>query len=398
MNRPSHWLVAFFVVLGGVLWWGGQLERIVEAQPAPATADPTSTSVVVRRPARAEPRPTYSVMVGRVIDRLGWPVVGAEITVPGQDGVRAVSDADGRFEITVAGAIHRTLRVEARGRHEAEQVRGSLDELVVVMQDAAPWARERDVLRRFDGDGLLIGEGFVKDVAGSSVARARVVVRGTPAGVLSDPVGRYTIPLPTGPSSVVAFDTNGRVAASAPMSHARNQGKVPLPDLVLRDGITLRGRLVDDDGAPCGGATLVLDNDGVTRRSSTDESGGFAIAGLIAGDSHLTVLPHAGHLSLERRLAIDADTDLGDLVFERASQVPMRLTVVDGEHRPIAHAHVVAEQTSWRRAYGQANEFGQVCLAGLGSGPIEFEVRSDESKPLAVVGWDAVERELVVSP
>ena len=90
--------------------------------------------------------------------------------------------------------------------------------------------------------------------------------------------------------------------------------------------------------------------------------------------------------------------DLGDFVFERANPEPLRLRVVDREHRPMAYVHVVAEQQGLRRAYGQANQYGEVALAGLATGEIGFVVRDTSFDPLVIFAYDSAERELVVLP
>src|SRR6185295_8307273 len=83
--------------------------------PGPAPATPTATPI--DDAPRAAPRPASSseptvVVAGRVIDALGNPIAGAQVSVEG-GATRATTDRDGRFRIPARTSA--TLTVERDG-------------------------------------------------------------------------------------------------------------------------------------------------------------------------------------------------------------------------------------------------------------------------------------------
>lgn len=400
MNRPSHWILGFLAVLGGSLWWTGALQDYLSARPsAEARVEQPKRGPVVIRSDAPPPRPTNSEVSGRVVDRMGFPVVSARVRVAGEGGEPVTTDARGRFRLTVSGAVHKRLRIEAPGRHDPVEVQGSVDELAVVLQDALPWETGAPTTVADQPKGLLVGEGWVKDHDGRRVAGARVTVRETGATALTDENGQYVMPLTDGPYTLVAYDGEGGVATSRTMTPPRPQGKVPLPELQLESGPTLRGRLISAEGEPLADAALRVETGGIQRVARTEQGGWFTIAGLVPGECELIVLPHRGHLGTRVPLVIEQDANLNEVVVQRPQQEPLRLSVVDAIGSAQPFCHVVAEQLGGlTRAYGQADAEGVVTLRGLGQGGIEFEVRDPALQPLAVTGFDEARRTLVVTP
>lgn len=401
MNRPSHWILGFLAVLGGALWWTGALEDYLSARPAAAVRTEQPVPVVVRRDSSPPPPLlTNSEVFGRVVDRLGYPVVQAKVRVTGEEGEPVATDARGRFRLTVSGAVHRRLRIEAPGRHAAVEVAGSLDEIDVVLQDAMPWSAAEPVPARAEQSaGLRFGEGWVKGHDGRGVAGARVTVRETGATAQTQENGQYLIPLEAGPCTLVAYDGRGGVKASDTLTILpRRQGKEPLPPLQLADGPTLRGQLINTDGEPLVDAAVIVETGGIRRVTRTGQGGQFSVAGLVAGDCELVVLPHRGHLGRRIQLSVEGDANLPEVKVQRPRQEPLRLHVVDEAGMPQPFVHVVADQVGGLcRAYAQADADGLVILRGLGDGDeIDFSVRDRQLEPLTVA-YDELRRVLVVA-
>lgn len=138
MSRPSHWILGFFAVVGGVLWWSGTVHDYLAARPAESLprSEGEPRSVAVHHNVEL-PKPAPSEVAGTIVDRRGWPVVAAKVRLV--DGTETVeTDAFGRFRIRGPGAVNRTLRIEAPGRQAPLLVQGGVDELALVMQDALP--------------------------------------------------------------------------------------------------------------------------------------------------------------------------------------------------------------------------------------------------------------------
>jgi hypothetical protein len=418
MSRPSHWILGFFAVVGGALWWSGVLQDRLVARPAEPVArgEGGAREVSLHRSGSGKPAPLAngngaglgsaraiaSEVFGLVVDRRGWPVVWAKVKLLGGDE-STETDAFGQFRIRGPGAANRMLRIEAPGRHAPLVVRGGVSELALVMQDALPWASEPAAKEPAVAE-LLVGEGWVRSAAGEPAAGAKVVVRETGASARTDASGRYVVSLPAGPFSVVAWDDANGVAATESAAAPRRQGKLPLPDLRLAKGHVVRGRLRDADGQDLVGAPIVVDNLDVIRTVRSEQGGLFAVPALLSGELTITVLPHQGHLGRRIPAIVEGDADLGDVAVARAEREPLRLQVVDlgGAAQPFVH--VVADQVDGLcRAYGQSDARGVVVLAGLGAlggegQATSFEVRDPDLRPMQVAAFDAQARMLRVAP
>lgn len=421
MTRPSHWILGFLFVVGGGLWASGALDApLAGAGGAEGSGDADATSpsaspqandprgrpgpVVVRRAGSAPP-PVSQSAEGRVVDRLGFPVAQARVRVTGlagesvEDVPGAVTDARGRFELTWPGIAPRALVVEAPGRHAPAIVRASADEMQIVLQDPTPWSTEAAADLAAGGDGLLVGEGWVRGSTGPTPAGVQVTVRETGASTRTDETGRFMLPLGTGPCTLVAFDGLGAVAMAETFTPSRKQGKIPLPQLELTPGPALRGRLINAEGEPLVDAAVVLETGGVARTVRSGQGGMFAVLGLVQGECELSVLPHRGHLGMRIPLVVEADADLADVVLERPRQEPHRVYVVDRRGRPLPFFHVVADQlTGLCRAYAQADADGVAVLRGLAEGDVDFEVRKPDFAPVGIDSFDDGSMRLVVAP
>ena len=100
--------------------------------------------------------------------------------------------------------------------------------------------------------------GFVRAPQGERLGFTQVAVCETGATVVVNEHGLFQIPLPTdGVVSLVASDEDGRVARTKSFRPSRRSGKVPVADLVLEPGLSMRGYVRDEQGRPADGAIVI---------------------------------------------------------------------------------------------------------------------------------------------
>lgn len=395
MSRPSHWILAFVllasagaVVLQALGWFPPRDDQAMQRRLAPLEP-------VEPRAPRAIQDETQAGMMGRILDRLGNAVAGAEVRnlVTGEV---TRCDAGGRFVLRASPRRTHRLLLQAE-RHEpaiAQLVPEATPiEAVFVLADARPWLVQRSLVTSAITSPLA-GEGHVRDRAGQGVSGAVVAVRETGVAVLTDETGRYRLPLPDGSVHLVTHTADGRYAESDPFAPTRHQGLVPLPDLHLEEGgAVVRGRLRDADGNPCPGAVLHLVAGGLRRRAQTDDGGAFVVAGLPAGECVLQVLPYRGLPGLEQRLVAAGTHDV-ELTLQRPD--PLQVRVVDRSEVPQPDKLVVAHGGE-QHVQAVTDTEGRAVLHGLLARDLAFEVRDAKTfELLPLVASDAATRTLTI--
>jgi hypothetical protein len=292
-------------------------------------------------------------IAGRVLDaRERRGVAGALVWIRSDPGSAARADRTGSFSL----AVRRTWRDE-RLRAAAA---GYLEAVSRLPVEGSPGAQDSVLLL----EGATVLTGSVVDGAGQPIEGAEVRVAEIEEG--SWRWGRTPVFARTGRSG--AFRVEGLGARAPHLAHVERQGYSPvleevapaperpggrpgpLPELrvVLEAARAVRGRAVDEAGAPVAGALALFLPEEILRRQWPGAPPGV-LTGESASDGRFElreVLPGRAHLRLsapgrapasreEIEIAPDAAvTDLGDLVLEPESFIEGRVVEPGGSAVP----------------------------------------------------------------
>lgn len=395
-KRPSPYvvlcagaLISFFVARGDLRVDGGaaKRERLARANPQ------------VIRNQLAPTRPLERiVLVGRVLDALGFALSGAEII--GGDGVRAHTQNDGSFELSMAKTSFSDLLVRAKG-YGTSLLRASHPApgpLVVQLFPETPWDPNEAPARA--APPLLTGEGTVRDGAGAPVTGAYVTAAGSGLWSLTDDIGRYSLPLLDSTPTLLVHrpetdDQPAYAARSPQLDLGRSSGVVPLPELVAVGGSTIRGVLRDADGSPIVGAPVNVAGEGLSRLVESDTNGRFKIGGLVTGSYEITPLAWRG--ALGRAHVVELAGEFADCELSVEHTQATRLLICEESGSPVGRAYVAVVVDGARRTVTQADGAGWAELP-LVSGDMDFEVRAEGGDDeLSVRRLDSEQGRLVVA-
>ncbi len=335
---------------------------------------------------------------GRVMDAMGFLVVGAEVSVPGQLPVR--TDGDGAFTALLSAA-NAPLLVRARGLRSAwvNPSSGSPDALVVQLAPAALWDVEPMPPERTTA--VLTGEGVVRGIDGKPLAGAFVTAAGSDVWSRTDEIGRYVLALPSPNTTVVVHhpdasgDGRGQAGRSEPLQLQRTSGAVPLPEVVAGLGSALRGTLRDGRGNPVSGASLQLRGEGLSRTIESGISGIFRVAGLLPG--HYEIRPLGFRGALGRRQQVVIDQPFVDCELQLQPTTEQRLQVRDESGAPVARAFVATSFDGERRSVAQVDAEGFATIR-VTAADADFEVRAaDGQATMTVRRYEADSARLVVA-
>lgn len=388
-------VVTVFVVRGDL-----GLESAARSREVPTTAKGHRAPVVVRPErggrSRAEAPAPVSV-TGRVFDSLGFLVVGAEVSAPGQPVVR--TDADGSFTALVPSA-HAPLLVRARGL-QAKWVPANLggpDPLLVQLAPAAPWDVEPAPPEA--AAASLVGEGVVRGVDGKPLAGAFVTAVGSDRWSRTDDIGRYVLQLPSPNSTLVVHhpdasgEGRGQAVRSLELQLPRTSGIVPLPELVASLGSALRGTLRDGRGNPVVGAPLQVRGEGLSRIIESGISGMFRIAGLLPGRYEVRPLGFRGALGRGQEVVVDASFVDCEVHLQPTDE--RQLQILDEAGAPVPRAYVAMAFGGERCGVAQADADGRMAIR-VGD-EADFEVRgADGLVELTVRRYEPASGQLVVA-
>lgn len=273
------------------------------------------------------------VVLGRVLLPGGRPAAGAEVSIPGEEDVTAISGGDGAYRLDGIEPGERILVATHPGHEASRNLR------------VAPGENRVDLT--LEPDGLREVRGRVLGPEGEPVAGAEVI----PGGFAIDTSaadGSFVVRLPDGTHRIWA-DREGH-APSETAVVAVDGGPVEGIDLRLPRAGSIRGRLLglSPEALIEARVEVRLSN---TRFSLVDSQGGYRLDGVPAGE--WTVLAHTRQRTVEgtARLAPGEEEAVLDLSFEPAWEVSGRLTKPDGG--PVAGAWIEARdpQNSGKETY-----------------------------------------------
>lgn len=357
--------------------------------PATVTEPATLSERVPLEAATAPPDDSFSAalsgVTGRLVEPDGRPVAGQDVALleicfdewwaflglPGRESppelvvARDRSGSDGRFHFSGArpSALHalagstRSPRVPLRLIAEALEP-GKLVELgdVVLPARAALAGRVVDErgapvegarvragfmhealleigLAYLEADGaILVGDRDHRQVIAVPPWFARLEERMGLASTTTDAEGRFTFD--EVPAGMLALIVDRRDHASAFRAEVpvgagvRNE----LEDLVLPDGRTLRGRVVEHDGTPVVGAEVLASAPSKTdfytlvRGAPTDEAGRFEIRGVPAEEGEVALVARPDPLSPWALLDHEGPEEELELRLEPRGTLAIRVT------------------------------------------------------------------------
>lgn len=400
-NRPSAWVVVWAGVVVAVFAWRGDLSLRPASRPAPAgpAAGAAPPAVV-----RAKPKPKALATVRRsvplrVLDALGHPLVGAQLSPVA--GAPLFSDGDGRAELALAPGEIADLLVQATGRLSTwwRVAEGAPDAAVVCLSPIAPWDPQ-------DADAppalpTTRGEGVVRDGSGAAVADAFVGVPALGSWARTDALGRYALPLAAGEWSLVVHAPGrsdepsdpGGFLALAPQRIDRARGALPLADARIEPACAVRGIVRLADGRPLADAPVAVVAAGLRRVVATDAIGAFRVGGLPPGPCRIAPFAWRGAVGAAQTLFLDGrpvDVDLTLAVAE-----PVRVRVVGEDGVAVPGAFVASAHAGVRRGVAQADADGYAAVPWLADATFDVRVGSAHA-PAPVLRLEPEPAQLVV--
>ncbi|MFO1052377.1 MAG: carboxypeptidase-like regulatory domain-containing protein [Planctomycetota bacterium] len=340
---------------------------------------------------------------GRVVDAdSGAAIAGAEVRADRDARSCVRSAVDGSFDFRGFGTRRVQLRATARG-YAAEDLLvrdgGTLRADLVFHLHRARRAVGRVLAAGRAVEGAYVAAAAYRIETGQPQRLDWIAGRSGPDGsfVLEDLCGDLDHVL------LVHADGFGVRQIDFP-SEARTLPSVDLGDVVLERGVVLSGRVVDEDGAPCGGrsvelhgsadgrrppgaagvdAYVFIDGYVALRRTTSDCDGRFAIADLAPGSYEAMVIGDLGRPEQAVPIRIEGNivpTEV-ELHVVRGLSISGRIQVDDGGALPTCYVSVDPLDQGNRATDVQCATDGSFRATGLsrGSYTLSFYPYASES-------------------
>jgi protocatechuate 3,4-dioxygenase beta subunit len=340
---------------------------------------------LVLRPARSAE--------GRVLDPRGRPVPGAAVLVVSQsptpkglprmeEPIEITTDVEGRFRVPLLALGKIGLAVRARGFVPASvdgltlnPGKGVADLGTVSLEAAARLA------------------GRVVDPSERPVAEAEVHLEGRPGGAgpaaVTGAAGQFSLDgLRAG--EILSLRVFRKGYAAVNLDPITLPAKEPVT-VVLRPAARVSGTVVNEDGAPVSGASLLLtDGNRVAGAATSDAGGRFAIEGVEPATLALTALAPGFLPSVRSDLDVPQGGELAGLevILERGAALEGTVTAPSGEPAPGARITVTESGASGSFAglglsQAAADEDGRYRLEGVAEGERSIRVEWNGLPPAA---------------
>ncbi|MEJ7602417.1 MAG: carboxypeptidase-like regulatory domain-containing protein [Kofleriaceae bacterium] len=313
-----------------------------------------------------------TILVGKVTDQHGVPVLGAQITAKPTVGLvlDAFADDTGSYRLgPVSGAVE--LIASAYGHGEARRT-------IEIVAMRGPTAERREDLVLAVADAILAGT--LDDAGGAPVPAATIeVVAGAAEGrravVAAD--GTFALDhLPAGPLRIRVTHPDYPPAELDATAESGTPAKVRLK---LAFGGAVEGVLLDNGGTPVAGIPISGDGPGnATAETTSGPRGQWKLGPLLPGRWKLAVdVP--GFLSATQELDVTAArapgaTSVRDVRIDLARGALVGGTVRDGRGQRVVGARIMVQR---------ADGTGPV-VEGLSDSSGEFRVRDCPTGELSV--------------
>ncbi|HEX6885213.1 MAG TPA: carboxypeptidase regulatory-like domain-containing protein [Planctomycetota bacterium] len=178
--------------------------------------------------------------------------------------------------------------------------------------------------------------GRVRDTAGRGLAGARVRERERmdEQETTTDAEGRYALRIAAGGERRLRARASGHAQATITID-ATQPGELEAPDFVLGPELRLRGRVVDEAGAPVAGAEVEAEHPFFGESTTSDAQGTFELGTLDPATSYLSLAARrAGYVTTYRRVDRSERDQPVELRLERGVRVVGR--VLDPVGAPVA--------------------------------------------------------------
>jgi|GEM_PF-5148048 len=289
-----------------------------------------------------------SYLAGRVLDGAGRALTQVTVLAAyrsegsGDSAVlRTRSDAEGRYQFeNIATGDYSVSNAPINGFGERTlYVRSGSKSVDLVLER----------LRRIQ----IIG--IVRDLQSQPISGVEINTAGSNSIVRTAANGAFSVSveIQADHSTSLRFSRDGFVerieAVNAREIDASNQISLNVTMNPL-GSLSYSGRVIDDYGDPVVGELVRLYSTGSSQaqRSTTDESGAFAINGVSKSDDwYLTIIPKQAY---ERHEAgpfrIDADVVANDIILNRSATASISGTIVDGLGSPVGNLSLVLSPSS----------------------------------------------------
>ncbi len=336
--RTRVLIVIGVLLVGGAVWWWLH-SRTHSEKPAAPSHSTASRDVLRNAGDRGGPTAPFVVdddvrgtlrLEGQVVDAHDEPVGGATVVLGSNPPRSATTEADGGFAFD--DLVGRPYTLIARAK---QGVAGPVS--------AKLTAKSEPVVLHLRPAAKVTVE--VADPSGAPIDGATVELRGIDHQTQKSQHGTAVFaPVVSGGYQVVAV-APGRARAMTMVAVRTNDATVKL---VLTSGANVRGRVVDDHGAPVADARVAFQgaSDFIVRADprydgvASGADGTFELAAMGAGSYRFTASHPAYAPGVSEIVTLDGKTDRGGVTIKLATGATVRGRVIDASKQPVAGARV----------------------------------------------------------
>lgn len=337
-------------------------------------------------------RPARSAQ-GRVLDPQGRPVPGAAVLIVSrsptpkglprtEEPIEIKTDAEGRFHVPLLALGRIGLAVRARG-------------FVPAAVDGLTLATGKGIadLGTISLEAAARLAGRVVDPSERPVSEAQVRIEGGPGGAepqaVTGPAGQFVLEgLRAGETLSLRVSRAGYAAVNLDPITVPAEEPVTV---VLRPAARVSGTVVDEDGSPVSGVSLLLTRDSrVLGAATSDSVGRFAVEGVEPATLALTAMAPGFLPSVQSDLDVPQGGELADLevILERGAVLAGTVTAPSGEPAPRARITVSGGGAPGSFAglglsQAAADEDGHYRLEGVAEGERSVRVEWNGLPPAA---------------